>query len=176
MAELRFNTPEGNAVERKTLMLFLNTGTYEEPIWSIIGRRVEDSSMEFDWGEEATTDVLGEVHTTYKPPVITQTFEPCELDSADAAQRKIWNQAIRRHDTGAMTNNDMLVVHSYIGNPKTGVYAERYLSSAVRPSGLGGSSYVGMPITVIYGGEREEGAATVINKVVTFTEGVKIDE
>ena len=170
MAELKFNTPAGNTVARKMLILYMNTGTYELPTWSAIGRRVEDSSMEFDWGKESTTDIFGDTYTKYKPPVITQTFEPCDLDSADIAQQKIWNQAIKDHDTGAMANNDLLVVHTYAGTADTAVFAERYPASAIEPSGLGGSANVGMPIEVTFGGERKVGTASVNKGVVTFTE------
>ena len=169
MAELKFNTPAGNPVARKMLILYMNTGSKELPKWSAIGRRVEDSSMEFDWNENASTDIFGDTYTEYKPPVITQTFEPCVLDSADEALQKIWNQAIRDQDTGAMVNNDLLVVHTYAGTADTAVFAERYPSSAIRPSGLGGSTNVGMPINVTFGGQREKGTAAVTDGVVTFT-------
>lgn len=169
MADMTFNTAAGAVVERKLLILYLNTGTGETPVWSPIGKRVEDSSMEYDWGEESKTDIFGETYTTYKPPVITQTFDPCELDSADVAQVKIWNQAIKDHDVAAMANNDMLVVHTYAGDKDTGVFAERYSACAVKPSGLGGSANVGMPIDVSFGGTRTKGTAKAGGGAVTFT-------
>lgn len=169
MADLTFNTTAGAVVARKLLILYLNTGTSDAPVWSPIGKRVEDSSMEYDWGEESKTDIFGETYTTLKTPVITQTFDPCELDSGDVAQLKIWNQAIKDQDTGAMTNNDMLVVHTYAGEANTGVFAERYAACAVKPSGLGGSANVGMPIDVTFGGARTTGTAKVESGTVTFT-------
>lgn len=169
MADMTFNTTPGAVVARKMLVLYLNTGTADAPVWSAVGKRVEDSSMEYDWGEESKTDIFGEIYTTLKTPVITQTFDPCELDSGDVAQVKIWNQAIKDQDTGAMTNNDMLVVHTYAGDATTGVFAERYAACAVKPSGLGGSANVGMPIDVTYGGTRTKGTAAVADGAVTFT-------
>lgn len=168
MADMTFNTNPGAVVARKMLILYLNTGTAEAPVWSAVGKRVEDSSMAYDWGEESKTDIFGETYTTLKTPVITQTFDPCELDAGDAAQVKIWNQAIKEQDVAAMTNNDMLVVHTYAGDAETGVFAERYASCAVKPSGLGGSTNVGMPIDVTFGGTRTKGTATVAAGVVTF--------
>lgn len=159
MADMTFNTTVGATIERKQLMLFLNTGTSSAPVWSVIGKRVEDSSMEYDWGEETKTDVLGNTYTTMKKPVITQTFDPCELDSGDTAQVKIWNQSIKDQDIAAMTNNDLLVVHTYTGNSTNGAFAERYPTSTVKPSGLGGSACIGMPIDVTFGGERAAGTA-----------------
>lgn len=159
MADVTFNTKQGEAIQRKLLLLFLNTGTSTAPEWNVVGKRVEDSSMEFDWGEESNTDILGNTYTTMKDPVITQSFDPCQLDSGDAAQIKVWNQSVRDHDTGAMTNNDVLVVHSYTGSAAEGAFAERYPASTVKPTGLGGSSHVGMPIEVTFGGERQKGTA-----------------
>lgn len=170
MADLTFNTAAGSVVERKMLILYLNTGSASTPVWSAVGKRVEDSSMEYDWGEETKTDIFGENYTTMKKPTITQTFDPCELDGGDLAQVKIWNMAIKEQDVAAMTNNDLLVVHAYAGNAGTGVFAERYSSCMVKPSGLGGSANVGMPIDVTYGGVRTKGTAEVSDGAVTFTQ------
>lgn len=169
MADLTFNTAAGTTVERKLLILYLNTSTTAEPAWSAIGKRVEDSSMEYDWGEETKTDIFGETYTTMKAPTITQTFDPCELDSGDAAQLKIWNQSIKDQDVAAMTNNDLLVVHTYAGTADSAVFAERYTSCMVKPSGLGGSANVGMPIDVTFGGKRTKGTAALADSGITFT-------
>lgn len=169
MADMNFNTAAGQVVERKLLILYLNTGTSEAPVWSAVGKRVEDSSMEYDWGKETKTDIFGETWTTMKQPTITQTFEPCELDSGDAAQVKIWNQSIKDHDVAAMTNNDMMVLHAYTGDTESGAFAERWSACAVEPTGLGGSTNVGMPIEVTYGGTRTKGTAKKTGGAVTFT-------
>ena len=169
MADMSFNTTAGGVVERKLLILYLNTGTSSEPVWSPIGKRVEDSSAEYDWGEESKTDIFGNTYTTMKKPTITQSFDPCELDSGDVAQVRIWNQSIKDQDVTAMTNNDLLVVHAYAGTADTGVFAERYSACMVKPSSLGGSSNVGMPVDVTFGGKRTTGTAAVSEGGVTFT-------
>lgn len=169
MADMTFNTKPGAVVDRKLLILYLNTGTEAEPVWSRIGKRVEESSMEYDWGDESKTDIFGETYTTMKKPTITQTFDPCELDASDTAQVKIWNMAVRDQDVAAMTSNDMMVAHLYAGTADTAVFAERWSSCAVKPSGLGGSSNVGMPIDVTFGGKRTVGTASVADSGVKFT-------
>ena len=62
----------------------------------------------------------------------------------------------------------MLIVHTYAGTSGK-VFAERYSSCMVKPSGLGGSATIGMPIDVTYGGKRTTGTAAVAAGVVTFT-------
>ena len=172
MADYEFNTTEGQTIDRALLIAYLNTGaSSSSPIWSPIGKRVEDSSQEFDWSEETKQDILGSTYTTMKKPVITQTFDPCELDAGDEAQKKIWNLAIVKQDNNALANMDMLIVHLYAGTANTAVFAERYESCMIKPTGLGGEGggSIGMPIDVTYGGKRTIGTASVSAGTVTFT-------
>ena len=172
MADYEFNTTEGQTIDRALLIAYLNTGTSSSsPTWSPIGKRVEDSSQEFDWSEETKQDILGSTYTTMKKPVITQTFDPCELDAGDEAQKKIWNLAIVKQDNNALTNMDMLIVHLYAGAANTAVFAELYESCMIKPTGLGGEGggSIGMPIDVTYGGKRTIGTASVSAGTVTFT-------
>ena len=169
MAEMTFNTKPGVTVGRELLIAYLNTGTYETPVWSPVGKRVEDSSIELDWGTETKTDIFGEVYTTGKKATKTQTFDPCELDASDVAQQQIWNLAIRDNDVNSLLNQDMLIVHFYAGEEDS-PFAERYESCAVLPSGIGGEGggSIGMPIDVTYGGKRTTGTVTNVGGTVTF--------
>lgn len=172
MADLTFNTTAGSTVKRELLIAYLNTGTSSAPVWSPVGKRVEDSSMEMDWSSETKNDILGRTYTTLQKPTITQTFEPGELDSDDAAQVKIWNLAVKDQDYPSLSNMDMLIVHFYAGETAT-PFAERYDACTVTPSGLGGEGggSVGMPVDVTYGGNRTVGTASrnAETGVVTFT-------
>lgn len=170
MADMTFVTAENQTVSRNLLVLYLNTGTKDAPAWSPIGKRVEDSSMELDWQRETKKDILNNTYSSMKDPIITQSFDPWELANGDKAQLFIWNKAIRDHDAAALANMDMLIVHLYAG-AKDAAFAERYESSSVETTGLGGAGggSVGMPITVTFGGTRTVGAAKVANGEVTFT-------
>lgn len=170
MADLTFNTTSGATIQRELLIAYLNTGTSATPVWSAIGKRVEDSSMKMDWGEETKQDILGSTYTTMKKPTITQSFDPVELDAGDAAVVKLWNAAVKDQDYTALSAMDMLIVHYYAGTQST-PFAERYEACAVRPSSLGGAGggTIGMPFDVTYGGTRSVGTASVSGGVVTFT-------
>lgn len=171
MADYTFNTTPGQTVGRELLIAYLNTGTNSSPTWSPIGKRVEDSSAEYDWSDETKQDILGSSWGTMKKPIITQTFDPCELDAGDEAQKKIWDLAVVQQDAQALANMDMLIVHLYAGTANTAVFAERYESCMVKPSSLGGEGggNIGMPIDVTYGGKRTIGTAAISNGAVTFT-------
>lgn len=170
MADMTFVTAENQTVSRNLLVLYLNTGTKDAPVWAPIGKRVEDSSMELDWQRETKKDILNNTYSSMKDPIITQSFDPWELANGDKAQLSIWNKAIRDHDAAALANMDMLIVHLYAG-ANDAAFAERYESSAVETTGLGGAGggSIGMPITVTFGGTRTVGTAKVANGEVTFT-------
>ena len=170
MADLEFNTTPGQTVGREMLIAYLNTGESGTPTWFPIGKRVEDSSIEFDWQTETKVDIFGDTYTTGKKATKTQTFDPCELDGADEAQQKIWNLAIKENNVNALLNQDMLIVHLYAGTANTAVFAERYSACSVLPTGLGGEGggSIGMPIEVTYGGTRTTGTASISGATVTF--------
>ena len=74
MADATFNTTSGQTVKRELLVAYLNTGTSGSPTWSAIGKRVSDSSIDYDWSEETNTDILGNTYTEMRAPQLTQTF------------------------------------------------------------------------------------------------------
>lgn len=167
MPDYTFNTPAGETIARELLIAYLNTGTASAPVWSPLGNRTTDSSEEYDWSRESSQDILGHTRTKMKKPVITQTFDPWELDGGDAAIMKIHQLAVREQNAQALCNLDMLIVHLYTD----GNFAERYDACSVEATGLGGEGggNVGMPITVTYGGTRTVGSASKEGGSVTFT-------
>ena len=171
MADLTFNTTSGATIEREMLIAYLNTGTSQNPTWSALGSRVTDSSEEIDWSEDSSTDILGVQHTTLKKPVITQSFDPSNLDSGDSAIVKIWNMAVKDQNYVGLSALDLLIVHAYAGTANSAVFAERYGGCTVRPTGLGGEGggSIGMPLEVTYGGTRTVGTAAINNGAVTFS-------
>lgn len=167
MADYAFTTTENQTIARELLLLYLNTGTATAPVWSLIGHRVEDSSMELDWQRESVKDIIGNTRNTMKKPIITQSFEPWDLTNGDAAQKKVWDLAFVQQDAQALCNMDLLLVHRYAN------FAERNNASSVEVTGLGGAGggNVGMPITVTFGGTRTIGSvAYATDGTVTFTE------
>lgn len=118
MPDMEFNTTAGQTVDRELLVAYLNTGDSSTPVWSPLGTRVTDSSMEYDWQEDSTKDILGTTRTSMKKPIITQSFDPSELDAGDAAITKIWNLAIKEQNAAALANQDMLMSTYMPAQPK----------------------------------------------------------
>jgi hypothetical protein len=164
MADYNFSGNTGEAIARELLLLYLNTGTKEAPVWSLIGHRVEDSSMELDWQRESIKDIVGTTRNSMKKPIITQSFEPWDLANGDVAQKKIWDLAFVEQNAQALCNMDLLLEHRYAG------FAERNEASSIEVTGLGGAGggNVGMPINVTFGGERTIGTVTNTGGTITF--------
>lgn len=172
MADITFNTTGGQTIKRELLVAYLNTSVTSSPVWSPLGKRVTDSEQSYDWSEDSSQDILGNTWSTMKKPVISQDFDPYDLDGADAAALKIWNMAVKDQNYTALASQDMLIVHLYAGTADTAMFAERYEACSIRPSSLGGEGggNLGMPISVTYGGQRTTGTAAVSSAgVVTFT-------
>lgn len=172
MPDMTFNTPSGQTIKREMLVAYLNTSAMSTPVWSPLGKRVTDSEQSFDWGKEDSQDILGNNWSNLKKPVITQDFDPYDLDGGDVAAVKIWNMAIKDQNYTALASQDMLIVHLYAGTASTAMFAERYASCSIEPSSLGGAGggNLGMPISVTYGGTRTTGTASVSAAgIVTFT-------
>ena len=172
MPDTTFNTTAGQTIARESMILYLNTGTSSSPQWDAIGKRVEDSSLEVDWSDETTQDILGSTYTTLKKPTITQSFDPVKLDSEVSAYVKLWNLAVKEQNVQALMAQDVLLVHFYAGDAAT-PFAERYPSSAIKVTGLGGEGGgdISMPFDVTFGGQRDTGTASrnAETGVVTFT-------
>lgn len=171
MANYEFNTADNQTIARELLVLFLNTGSSEIPVWAPIGKRVEDSSMELDWSRESKKDIMGNTYTTMKKPVVTQSFDPWELTKGDSAQEQIWKEAFVEQNAQSLCSKDMLLVHKYAGTAETAMFAERYAACSIEVTGLGGEGggNVGMPITATFGGDRTIGTVAVTDGTVKFT-------
>lgn len=172
MADLTFTTTEGQTISRELLIAYLNTGTATAPVWSAIGKRVEESSAELDWAKETSQDILGNTFTILNKPVITQTFDPIPLDAGDDAAVKMWNLAVKDHDAQSLANQDMMIAHFYAGSASAN-WAERYDSCAIAVTSIGGSGGGTLDIAteVTYGGNRTLGTVSKSGGEVTFTAG-----
>ena len=172
MPDATFNTPENQTIAREQLVCYINVATYASPKWAVIGTHVEDSSIEYDWSEETSQDILGITHSTMKTPTLTQSFDGVKLYEGDAAYEKIWTEGIKNQNPQALANEDMLIVHLY-ADSATASFAERYPSSMVKPTSIGGEGggFIEMPFDATYGGEREVGTATKDAETgdITFT-------
>ena len=63
MADITFIAGKGD-IKREEFKVFVNVGTSETPEWEIIGKKIEEMSLEMNPSIETMTDVTGDVQTT----------------------------------------------------------------------------------------------------------------
>lgn len=162
MADPTINTTAGQTVARELMVLFLNTGTSSAPVWSAIGKRVTDSSVEQDWSTNSEQDILGNTYASAKKPILTQNFDPYKIDAGDKALEKLIQLAVVEQNAQALCNQDCLIVHKYLGSA-TAPFAERYPSSMVIITSIGGEGGGDIEVAVeaTFGGERATGTYNV---------------
>lgn len=162
---------EGASAVREMMITYLNTSTTDDATWSAMGVKVAEGNIEYDWGVETKTDILGNVYTTAKNAQMKQTFSGSEIVAGDTVMNYLANLAIVQKNAAKLVNQDCLIVHIYLKNGEGAAFAERYPASAVIPNSLGGEGGAALvsDIDVTFGGKREVGTATVADDgTVTF--------
>lgn len=164
-------TGEGVSATREMMITFLNTGATDAPVWSAMGAKVTDSSVEYDWSIENNTDILGNAYTTAKTAQMSQSFSGNEVIAGDSVMNHLVNLAVVQKDAAKLVNQDCLVVHLYLQDDNGKSFAERYPASAVVPTTIGGEGGAALvtDIDVTYGGARAVGTAEKTTDGIQFT-------
>lgn len=168
MAAASINLTGGQKADRKLLMTFVNVGsTSESPEWEILGRGVEDSSIEYNHDVDQTNDILGMSDTTVSPAKPTQELDPNTIRGGNKLSERILDIE-RRKALSELSSFDILVVHCYLGTADGPFTAEMHKGCTIVPTSLGGSSYVDMPLTVYLSNDTDLGTVTMAAGKPTF--------
>lgn len=165
----------GQIATREMLLLAAKTseaGTPPVPVWALVGTRVESSDMEYDYSAETAQDILGNTYTDIKKPIITQTFDSIPYIGGEEFLQLVYENT-RNQDISAMTQYDLLVIHTHngvSGTPDT-YDAERWTGSTVLLTSAGGDGggYLNGTLEVTLGGTRATGQATISGGTISFT-------
>lgn len=174
MAEPKYtiSADTGKSAKREMMITALNTGTAASPAWKALGKKVEESSIDLDWGDETKKDILGHVYTTAQKPTKEQEFSGNNFIGGDDVMNYISDLAIVKEDFTALTQQECLIIHTYLTDSTGKAFAERYSECSILPSSLGGvgGGVLISDVTVKYGGTRTTGTATYSEDGgITFT-------
>lgn len=164
------NLPDQQKADRKLEMLFVDVGTtagtYE---WEIIGRGVEDASIDFGHDLEQTTDILGITDTEVSDAKPAITMDPNNIRGGSKLSAKLLDIE-RRNAKAEFGTFSLLNVHCFLGGSTDGPFlAELHKNCTVVPTSLGGSSYVGLPLDIRLSNDKTLGTVTITAGVPTFT-------
>jgi hypothetical protein len=136
-----------------------------DPEWALLGRGVEDSSMELNPSVTTITDILGITDTRIDKYEITQSFDPSTLRGGETFLHWMTDKVIKGERASLRAN--ILTVYGYYGT--AGSYRARVdKNCTVEPSSLGGSGYVDAPFVIHYSQECIYGTADSMRNP-TFT-------
>lgn len=154
-----FSLNANQKAERKLLVTAVNTGTTNEPVWTVIGAGVEDSAIELNPDVETITDILGISETTVNKLEPSQDFEPMTIRGGNPLLFTL-NDIIERNALSELTQFEVLIIKAFINEgteEKPAYRAEKHVGCTITPQSLGGSSYVDMPVNIAYSNDKTLG-------------------
>lgn len=161
-----FNTGSGVKAPRKLLMTFVDVGT-TTPEWELVGKGVEDSSIELNPNTETVTDITGITETAVTKWEPGQSLDPNTVKGGSKLNFKL-HQIWQNKTPELLSQFDVLIVYAYIG--ETSVFdAEVQHNCTINITSIGGSAYVDMPIEISFSNDSTKGTVTIANGVPTFT-------
>ena len=134
--------------------------------WHLIGKDVEDMSVELNSDMETTKNILDEVSVNdngYEPSIDVDTYYAKPTDGAIYTKLK---DIMMNRKTGDECRTYVLEI--IIDND--GTTFDAWVEEAiVKPTSYGGpTGGVSIPFTITFAGNRQQGTATITNKVPTF--------
>lgn len=170
MASKTLNLTDGQRAQRKLLITVAewSDGTTTK-IREILGRRTEDSSIEFNADVETSTDVLGITYTDVNKTEPQQDFDPMYIIGGSKLSAYLTSAALANNIDAYNGTFNIYVITAFIGDTTDGYYAVCHSGCSIIPTSLGGDSYVSMPIEVHYSNNISEGTVDKLSDDFTFT-------
>lgn len=160
-------------LERSALLHYLDASFGgSTPLWYLVGKDVEDLSVNLNPQTESKKNILDENSVEdngYEPSWDVDTYYANPGDTANGAAtfyQKLKDIAMNRR-TGDACKTKQLEV---LVDKTTGAYDAWIEDAIVKPTSYGGATGgVRIPYTVTPCGNREQGTATISNRVPTYT-------
>ncbi|MBO6261538.1 MAG: hypothetical protein J6N95_02925 [Bacilli bacterium] len=172
-----FNLATNQRAERKLLITVAEwsegTGTSATQVREILGRRTEDSSIEYNPDIETTTDILGINYTDVNKTQPQQDFDPYLILGGSKLGAKL-NDIRRRNALSELDQFTVYIITAYIGNSTNGYEAEKHTGCTILYTALGGDSNVNMPISVYLSNNSVTGTVDKLSDDFAFTADVSV--
>ena len=153
---------------RKALAHYIDGsfGGSGSPKWYLIGKDIDDMSVELNPDTESTENILGETTAKDNGYEVSMSADPYYADPADEIYAKIKDIAMNRLKGDECKTKILEVVI----DKETGPFDAWIEDCIVKPQSYGGdTSGVGIPFDVMFNGNRKQGTAAIADRVPTFT-------
>ncbi len=139
----------------------------KSPVWYLIGKDIEDMSVELNPDTESTKNILDETSVSdngYEP---SMTADPYYANPGDKIYSKLKDIALNR----LIGDDCKTKVLEVLIDKESGPYDAWIEDAIVKPQSYGGApGGVNIPFDVTFNGNRKEGTVTISEKVPTFTD------
>lgn len=177
MAVTPFNVlKENQRAERKMLLTVAEwsegEGQSAETIRELLGRRTEDSSIEYNPDIQTSTDILGINYTDVNKTQPEQAFDPFLILGGSKLGAKL-DDIRRRNAVSELDQFTVYIITAYIDKSTTegtnAYAAEKQENCTITYESLGGDSNVNFPITVHYSNNTTRGTVNKLTDDFVFT-------
>lgn len=134
----------------------------------ILGRRTEDSSIEYNADIQTSTDILGINYTDVNKTQPQQDFDPFLILGGSKLGAKL-NDIRKRNALTELNQFNIYVITAYVGDSSDGYEAEMHVNCTITYNSLGGDSNVNMPISAYLSNESTLGTVDKLSDDFTFT-------
>lgn len=167
MPVTQFNLNDGQRAERKLLITVAEWTEGNEEVREILGRRTEDSSIDYNADIETTTDILGINYTDLNRTQPQQDFDPYLILGGSKLGAKL-NDIRRRNAISELNDFTVYIITAFAGT--SGAYeAEKHTGCTIVYNSIGGDSNVNMPISVYFSNNITTGTVDKLSDDFTFT-------
>ena len=155
-------------VTGQTAPPFVKNSFYKRVERELLGRRTEDSSIEYNPDIATSTDILGITYTDMNKTQPEQSFDPYLILGGSKLGPKM--DYIRRNNKlSEVSQFTVYIITAYIGTKTDGYLAERQDNCTITYESLGGDTNVNFPLTVHYSNDSTMGKVDKTGDDFVFT-------
>lgn len=161
------NLMDGQRAERKLLLTVAEWTEGDAQVREILGRRTEDSSIEYNADIETTTDILGNNYTDVNRTQPQQDFDPFLIMGGGKLAEKL-NDIRRRNAVSELNQFTLYEITAYKG--AVGAYeAVKHVDCTIAYTSIGGDVNVNFPISAYFSNKLTLGTVDKLSDDFTFT-------
>lgn len=168
MPVTQFNLATDQRAERKLLITVAEWMEGSTQTREILGKRTEDSSIDYNADIETTTDILGINYTDLNRTQPQQDFDPY-LILGGSKLGAFLNDIRRRNALSELNNFTVYIITAFVGSSSNGYAAEKHTGCTIVYNSIGGDTNVNFPISVYFSNNITTGTVDKLANDFVFT-------
>lgn len=156
------------AVTGSTAPAFAESTYYKRIAREILGKRVEDSSIEFNADTTTATDILGITYTDVNKTEPQQSFDPFNVIGGSKLASYLVDAALSNDISKYNNVFNVYVITAFIGN-SSAYSTVKHTGCSIIPTSIGGDAWVKLPIEVHYSNNITKGTVNKLADDFEFT-------